>query len=585
MSETEVDSYTLDCKTKKFSLKVCLYNGSQILFVLSNKQSPEKYRTLFTLEQLQDLSPSFNSSQNISQALLIIKNTIESGKIALEEKSRTKIELELNINQNPPFIINLLLIGNESEILSYQNQQINEFSQNAQTAEYKTTEPNPIVLSNVKPNAMEFEYIQPILQLHYPDGSTKNTPLTPTLQGAQGKNQNVTEDQLKNIQNIINRDINKGIKTENLVNIEDTNIYTDPTPIEDTNLYSDSSPIEDTNLYNNSTPKEDNNLFNNSTPIEDTNLYNDSTPIEENNLNDISNYESNTAYSDKNMIKYEKVNKNNDYEKINEENLFEAPKPTLQVNKGNLPINTTFGNNIGNYNFNPSLQINNGNIPISTINPTNNINIPPTALQTNTPNIPINTVQPIPNVPLAFGQQQIYSTASVPVYSTASVPNYTNYSTASIPVYNNSSVQNYNTALIPVYGSASIPNFNNIYSSASIPVNQRPIAYNQMTMPSSQPLYNSASLPAYQNPFGVNQIPSQSLYQSNNILLPPNQSMIQPTQSLFMGSQNLVQSQVLNQGIQYQPQAQIPMSANFTGFGSNVLNSSNYLKRFYFRRL
>ena len=188
MTETEVDSYSLDCKAKKFSLKLCLYNGQQVLFELSNKNGPEKYRALFTLQQLQDLSFSFNSCKTSNDALTAIKNLIEEGKITVEEISESKIEIEFTTDSSP-FIVNLIL----------ENQEINEIPENAQNVEYKTTEVNNIVESEVKPDVMEFEYIQPILQLHYPDGSTKNTPLTPTLQGAEGKNLNISEQQLKNI--------------------------------------------------------------------------------------------------------------------------------------------------------------------------------------------------------------------------------------------------------------------------------------------------------------------------------------------------------------------------------------------------
>ena len=211
MTETEVDKYSLDCKNKHLSLKVCLLDYEKILFELTNKQGPEKYKAMLTLEQLSDLCYVFYSSEYINDALDIIKKTIESGKIAIEEKSKEKkIELELNISVDsvdyPSFIINLLLISNDSQ----NNQGDEELEKKNENYDQNTTEVNSIVQSKVKNDALELEYIQPILQLHYPDGTTKNTPLTPTLQGANGKDLNITEEQIKNIKEMLNRDNKRG---------------------------------------------------------------------------------------------------------------------------------------------------------------------------------------------------------------------------------------------------------------------------------------------------------------------------------------------------------------------------------------
>ena len=103
----------------------------------------------------------------------------------------------------PSFIIDLLLVNDGSK--NYQKNEKQKKNEN-----YENTEVNSIVQSKVKNDALELEYIQPILQVHYPDGTTKNTPLTPTLQGANGKNPNITEEQLKNIKEMLNRDNNRG---------------------------------------------------------------------------------------------------------------------------------------------------------------------------------------------------------------------------------------------------------------------------------------------------------------------------------------------------------------------------------------
>ena len=221
MTEDEIDKYSLDCKNKHLSLKVCLLDYEKILFELTNKQGPEKFKAILSLEQLCDLCYVFYSCESISDALTIVKKTIESGKIALEEKSKEKkIELELNISLDsvdyPPFIINLLLVDdgyqtNTQEISpAYNYEGDKELDKKYENIDYDTTEVSSVVQSKVKNDAMELEYIQPILQLHYPDGTTKNTLLTPTLQGANGKDINITEEQIKNIKEMINRDNNRG---------------------------------------------------------------------------------------------------------------------------------------------------------------------------------------------------------------------------------------------------------------------------------------------------------------------------------------------------------------------------------------
>ena len=53
---------------------------------------------------------------------------------------------------------------------------------------------------------MQIEYIEPILQLHYPDGRTENKPLPPVIKGIGGENQTLTEEQMNLIKAQINRD-------------------------------------------------------------------------------------------------------------------------------------------------------------------------------------------------------------------------------------------------------------------------------------------------------------------------------------------------------------------------------------------
>ena len=216
--ETEVDKYSLDCKVKSFSLKVCLINDQKILLELTNKNGPEIYRTLLSLDQLKDLSFAFYSAETILHGIIIIKNTIESGRIAVEEKvNESKVELELNIFEDsieyPPVIINLLAVQNNgiqqnsNQIFNYQGDQ--ELEAKYANIDHDTTEVNSIVESTTNPNVMELEYIQPIVQYHYPDGTTRSTPLTPKLQGAGGKKPNISQEQLNNLKEMINNDTKK----------------------------------------------------------------------------------------------------------------------------------------------------------------------------------------------------------------------------------------------------------------------------------------------------------------------------------------------------------------------------------------
>ena len=41
---------------------------------------------------------------------------------------------------------------------------------------------------------MQLEYIEPILQVHYPDGTTRTTKLPPRIQGVNGQMPNITDE-------------------------------------------------------------------------------------------------------------------------------------------------------------------------------------------------------------------------------------------------------------------------------------------------------------------------------------------------------------------------------------------------------
>ena len=171
----------------------------------------------FDLLQLKQKSQGFASQNTAKDALLVIKDLIESGRLEItEEKSSNilKYVLTLEIENYPPFDINLLLDENNNSIQENNNpntvQNEANTSQNtqntAQNAANTQSGENTIIQSNVNKAPMQFEYIEPILQLHYPDGRTENKPLPPVIKGVGGENQNISEEQMKLIKEQINRD-------------------------------------------------------------------------------------------------------------------------------------------------------------------------------------------------------------------------------------------------------------------------------------------------------------------------------------------------------------------------------------------
>ena len=121
MEETEIDEYNLDSNERQQFLRISLINNQQISIILTNKETKQKFSALISLSQLKDISAAFISSRTISDALTILKSTIESGNIILiEDPKESVIELKFNINlesgEYPPFHINLNLQENSSQI-------------------------------------------------------------------------------------------------------------------------------------------------------------------------------------------------------------------------------------------------------------------------------------------------------------------------------------------------------------------------------------------------------------------------------------------------------------------------------------
>ena len=223
MEESEIDEYNLNSNERQHSLKLSLINNQQISIILTNKDNQQIYITLLSLIQLKKLSEAFNSSNNIKDALDILKNTIESGKILLVEdpKDTSFTEIKFNISLSsrdyPPFDIKLLLENNPLE----KKEKCDDIEELPATFDYRgnkdlekrygtiktnTTEyVKPILKPNYKPPIMQLEYIEPILQVHYPDGSTESTALPPRIQDINGKKPNITDEQFQSIREQMDR--------------------------------------------------------------------------------------------------------------------------------------------------------------------------------------------------------------------------------------------------------------------------------------------------------------------------------------------------------------------------------------------
>ena len=462
MTETEVDKYSLDCNNKHLSLKVCLLDYEKILFQLTNKQGPEMYKAILSTEELCDLCYVFYSSESINDSLELIKKTIESGKIALEEKTReSKIELELNISLDsvdyPSFIINLLLVNNSSQANIKGNSPIYNYQENKdegnqyENTDYDTTEVSSFVQSKVKNDAMELEYIQPILQLHYPDGTVKNTPLTPTLQGANGKTPNMTEEQIKNIKEMINRDNNRG----KLAPIKDNFKRSNPSEALKADYATKTMPqFRKRNLELNE------------------NIY--ETQTKENDI------------SQDNI----QLNRSQSFDLVNEESLLQNPNPTLLINNYNEEESNNYQelNDLSNaapVSFPAKTPV---AIPVQspiTIPVQGPITIPVQAPIT----IPVQA--PI-TIPVQAGVQfPVQVNAPVPVevpvqvpYVGANVFRGSIYSTASVPVYQNVYSYNQNPSPMPIQ-SIFQPAVNYIQENQYLPQPQINMGYQQAIYPTT----------------------------------------------------------------------------------------------------
>ena len=245
MSESEIEEYIIDTKEGKnhFNLRVSLYDNRIKLLITTAERPNKKYYNLVRLSQLKEACNAFEKISTIKSALIIIKNNIEQGNIMISEENIDVIDikfvLKINGKNYSPFVIGLPIddddINNELPVQKKEaadtNQKNNQNNQNknmeilpttfdyqgnkeaemkyGQSTKSTTEYINPIIKSDVKEPNLILEYIEPILQVHYPDGTTKSTALPARLQTEDGKEPNIAPEQLKNIHEQIYKNFNK----------------------------------------------------------------------------------------------------------------------------------------------------------------------------------------------------------------------------------------------------------------------------------------------------------------------------------------------------------------------------------------
>ena len=252
MVESEIDEYKLDTKEGKShnTLRISIIENRVKLVITSQDRPNRIYYNLVRLAQLKGACSAFETCNNISEALNIIKNTIESGNIMISEEDEDIIDIKFNIvigkKKYSPFVIGLPIDNdnddNNNETKPENNKQNNNQNNNDNNNDNKndnnyeilptkfdyqgnkeaelkygksmksTTEySNPIIEADVKEPNLVIEYIEPILQVHYPDGTTKSTPLPPRFQTADGKKPNISPEQLKSIHDQMTKNFNQSI--------------------------------------------------------------------------------------------------------------------------------------------------------------------------------------------------------------------------------------------------------------------------------------------------------------------------------------------------------------------------------------
>ena len=226
MTETEADDYNLNSEGRQQTLHISLVNDKQIAMILLNKITNQQHSNYLTLQSLKNLSKAFAGVKTIKEALKIVKDTIESGNIALIEDTKdSSIFLNYDITvpsgkyQDVEVILKLEEENEENNRVqedhpsTYDNRQKADAEAKFEKQTSGTTEyVKPIIKSDVKDPIVQLEYIEPILQIHYPDGTTRSKALPPRIQDANGENANISEEQFKLIQEQMNNNSTTGFK-------------------------------------------------------------------------------------------------------------------------------------------------------------------------------------------------------------------------------------------------------------------------------------------------------------------------------------------------------------------------------------
>ena len=247
MVESEIDEYKLDTNQgkKEQTLRVSIVTDRICMLISNPKNLKDRYINLITLEQLRNVCGAFNSINTISEAAAILKSAIENNNILYSEDEESGIvEIKFNITvaqkSYTPFVIPLpydtdsddeqnesdVQIDNQNPIViqsqkdedievlptkfDYQGNKEAEAKYGRSTKSTIDYE-NHIIRSGVKKPNVILEYIEPILQVHYPDGTTKSTPLPPRIQTADGKKPNIDPEQLKTIHEQMTKSFNQSL--------------------------------------------------------------------------------------------------------------------------------------------------------------------------------------------------------------------------------------------------------------------------------------------------------------------------------------------------------------------------------------
>ena len=223
MGDNNYYEYSLDSEEGEQILRMAL-EKKRIAFAIEKKEG-QIFVALITLDQLKNVCVAFETSSSLNEAIEILHNTIEGGRIYLtEDEQGSSIEIKFLIKMNnvdyPPFAIILSLENEESldeEKKEEEEEKVDtlpekfdyagnvEAEQKYGKSKENTTEySKPIIQPNYKKPIVELEFIEPILHVHYPDGTTKITHLQPRIQTSNGQIADIDDKQFKMIQEQMN---------------------------------------------------------------------------------------------------------------------------------------------------------------------------------------------------------------------------------------------------------------------------------------------------------------------------------------------------------------------------------------------